>query len=531
MGDNGRRILPGARDKRQSEGRAGRLALCLCLPWLAACVATVAPPGPPHHAATHALDDPASTPLGAVFEAEAATHPGLSGFDLIASGRTAFEARYGFARLARRTIDAQYFLWADDSTGRNMLLALIEAADRGVRVRLLLDDLGLAGADATLALLAAHPNVQVRIFNPFAFRELHLADFLFDFGRVNHRMHNKAFVVDNTIAVVGGRNITNQYFSTDSEANFRDLDLLIAGRVVQDLSQVFDDFWNGPWAQSIHRLDQERPGPDAARAFETGLRQLADDPSFPFKTRLDEPSLDRLVASVRKRLIWGKASLLADRPDKPQTSEPGVIDELRAKVGGKIVQELLVESAYFVPAGGSTERLCDLAGRGVRVRILTNSLASTDEISTYAGFMRYREALLRCGVELHELRPDAAFIRRDWTWLRTPSAAELHTKAAVFDRATVMIGSFNLDPRSRYLNTEIAVLVESPALAAKVAAFIEAGMSLGNSFRLSLDAGGDVEWTAQGESGEEYLHHSPVAGPWRRLKADFLSLLPIEEQL
>jgi putative cardiolipin synthase len=523
--------LPITLDRRQSRGRAGRLTLFLCLPWLAACVSTVEPPGPPHRVTAYALEVPASTPLGVVFEGEAGQHPGLSGFDLIASGRTAFEARYGFARLARRTIDAQYFVWADDATGRNMLLALIEAADRGVRVRLLLDDLGLAGTDKTLALLAAHPNLQVRIFNPFASRELHLVDFLFDFERVNHRMHNKAFVVDNTIAVVGGRNIANQYFATDTEANFRDLDLLIAGPIVRDVSQVFDDFWNSPWARSIHRLDQERPSPEAARVFEAGLRAPADDQSFPFRTRLDEPFLEGLVTTVARRLIWGKARLLADRPDKPQTSEPAIIEDLRAKLGGKISQELLLESAYFVPAGGSTERLCSLAARGVHIRILTNSLASTDEVSTYASFMRHRETLLRCGIELHELRPDAGFIRREWTWLRTPSAAELHTKAAVFDRETVMIGSFNLDPRSRYLNTEIAVLVESRALASKVVAFIGAGMDLGNSFRLSLDADGDVEWTARDESGEQHFHQAPVTGPWRRFKAEFLSLLPIEEQL
>lgn len=523
--------MPITLDRRGNRGRIGRLALCVCLPWLAACAGAVEPPGPPHRVAAHALEDPASTPLGAVFEREAGRHPGLSGFDLIASGRTAFEVRYGFARLAQRTIDAQYFLWADDATGRNMLVALLEAADRGVRVRLLLDDLGLAGADATLVLLAAHPNLQVRIFNPFALRELHLADFLFDFDRVNHRMHNKAFVVDNTIAVVGGRNITDQYFSTDAEANFRDLDLLIAGRVVRDVSQVFDDFWNSPWATSIHRLDQERPSSEAARVFEAGLRASADDQTFPFRTQFDEPFLERLVATVQRRLIWGKASLLADRPDKPQTSQPTVIEELRATLGGKVVQELLLESAYFVPAGGGTERLCGLAARGVQIRILTNSLASTDEVSTYAGFMRHRETLLRCGVELHELRPDAAFIRRDWTWLRTQSAAELHTKAAVFDREKVLIGSFNLDPRSRYLNTEIAVLVDSPALAAKVAAFIDGGMSLGNSFRLSLDSDGDVEWTARDEKGEERFGRAPDTSPWRRLKAGFFSLLPIEEQL
>jgi putative cardiolipin synthase len=507
-----------------------QLAAALFLYFLAACAGQVAPVGPPHRTESHALSNPETTRLGKVFESEARNHPGLSGFDLITSGRAAFEARYGFARLAQRTIDAQYYLWADDATGRNMLKALLDAADRGVRVRLLLDDLNLEGADVNLAMLNAYPNVTVRLFNPFTSRSAHLIDFATSFARVNHRMHDKAFIVDNTIAVVGGRNIGDQYFSVNDEANFRDVDLLAAGRIVQQISAEFDVFWNSPWASSLRKVVSDRPTAAEVADIATRLRAKVENTSYPFKTELDEPFLQRLTHSVPDRLIWGNATLLFDLPNKPATEEPGVAEALRTKVGDKLSRELLLEVAYFIPSENGTVRLCDFVRRGVSIRVLTNSLASTDEVSAYAGFMRHRDDLLHCGVELHELRPDASFVAREWTWLHGRSEAELHTKAAVFDRREVMIGSFNIDPRSRRLNTELAILVDSPALAAKVARFIESGMSPANSFRLELESG-DVVWVAEEQGHEARFYHAPVTGLWRRFEADFLSLLPFEELL
>ncbi|HUC64025.1 MAG TPA: phospholipase D family protein [Stellaceae bacterium] len=498
---------------------------------LAACAGTVAPPGPPHRIESHALADPGTTRLGRVFEAEAAQHPGLSGFDLITSGRTAFEARYAFAHLAQRTIDAQYYLWAGDAVGRNMLEALLEAADRGVRVRLLLDDLNLEGEGLDLAVLNAHPNFEVRLFNPITPHGYEALGFLTDFDRVNHRMHDKAFIVDNTVAIVGGRNMADAYFSANESSNFRDLDLFAAGRVVRDISREFDAFWNSPWAVSVGSVAAAQPNSAELHAAEAKLSaEIDDDGGFPFKTQLDEPYLEHVVATVPHRLIWGQASVLYDEPDKPETSTPRVADELHEKVHGTIEREVLLEIAYFIPSAHGTAQLCDLVAHGVRVRVLTNSLASTDEIAAYAGYMRARDALLRCGVDLHELRPDAAFVQRDWTWLRHRSEAELHTKAVVFDDDRVMIGSFNLDPRSRRLNTEIAILVSSPALAAKVAHFIENGMSLANSFHLEL-VDGDVVWVAEEHGREVRFSEAPGSDLWRRTKADFLSLLPIEEEL
>jgi putative cardiolipin synthase len=494
--------------------------------WLAACAVT--PPGPPHRQASHALADPGATALGRVFEAEAGRHPGLSGFDLVNSGRAAFDLRVALAGRAERTIDAQYFIWASDATGRNMMAATIAAADRGVRVRLLLDDLYLGGEDEGFAAVAAHPNIEVRLFNPFADRGLHVADYVLDFERINHRMHNKAFIVDNAVAVVGGRNIANPYFAVDEDANFRDLDLLAAGRIVRDVSDNFDAFWNSAWAVPVRGLTGEPKDPERARALEARLQQKIRSEPFPFRDDLNSPFLDTLVAGLPKGLDWSKATLFADRPDKPETEEPGVVEGLRAVVRGTIRSELLIESAYFVPLAPSTERYCALVQQGVRVRVLTNSLASTDEISVYGGYMRQRDDLLRCGVELHELRPDAAYMRRQAPWPHARSEAELHTKAAVFDRTHVMIGSFNLDPRSRKLNTEMAVLVDSPDLAGKVARFIDSGMSLANAFRLEREKDGDTIWVAENDGHEVRFCAPPDSGVWRRLKAGLSSLLPIE---
>jgi cardiolipin synthase C len=502
------------------------LAAALVSSFVAACAGRVEPTGPPHRIESHALPDPEkATRLGGFFAAAARAHPRLSGFDLITSGRTAFEARYAFAHLAERTIDAQYFIWADDATGRNLLRALLDAADRGVRVRLLIDDLNRPGADIDLAALNAYPNVHVRLFNPFT-----SLDVVADFARVNHRMHDKAFIVDNAIAVAGGRNIADQYFSASDETNFRDLDLFAAGPIVRQISAEFDAFWNSPWAISVRKVDGVEPTPDEVKAVAARLRADVASTPYPFKTALDDGYLERLVDTVPGRLIWGKGTLLFDAPDKPATEVPELADELRAKVSGTLSREVLLEVAYFIPAEGGTERLCERVAQGVKIRVLTNSLASTDEVSAYAGYMHYREQLLRCGVELHELRPDAAFVSREWTWLQSRSEAELHTKAAVFDRKKVMIGSFNLDPRSRYLNTEMAILVESPELAAKVAQFIDKGMSLANSFRLEL-VDDDVIWIGEEGGHEVRFRHAPVTSIWRRLKADVISVLPLEEQL
>ena len=491
----------------------------------------VKPIGPEHPIEFHALKNPDATVLGRLFKPDTDKHAGQSGFELVTSGREAFEGRYQFAALAEKTLDVQYFLWNGDATGRVLMSALLDAADRGVRVRLLLDDLYLEGKDVNLAILDAYPNVHVRLFNPFNSRTAHFMDFLLDFARVNHRMHDKAFIIDNSVAIVGGRNIGDPYFSANDEANFRDVDLFAVGPIVREISDSFDAFWNSPWATSVRQFEDKRPSTKEIRDLVSRLDQkIASDQSFPFKTVKDGPTLERFAEQVRSRLIWGKATLLVDLPDKPQTSEPTVADALHVDVGQTLEHELLLESAYFIPADQGTEHLCGLVARGVRVRILTSSLLSNDEVAVFAAYAKHREDLLRCGVELHELRTDANFVRKDWTWLKSRSEANLHTKAAVFDRSKVLIGSFNMDPRSKYLNTELAVLVESPELAEKAAAFIESGMSLDNSYLLNLD-NSDIVWLAREGNHDLQFKSEPNTDLGHSIEMDILSLLPIDELL
>jgi putative cardiolipin synthase len=507
-----------------------RPALLLLGLLLGGCAVT--PPGPPHSVASTALADPASTDLGKLFTPLAAAHPGQSGFELVISGREAFAGRYAVAAAAQKTIDVQYFLWNGDATGRQLLSALLDAADRGVRVRMLLDDIELAGKDTSLAVLNAHRNIEVRLFNPFDWRMTHLPDFLLDFARINHRMHNKAFIVDNAVAIVGGRNIGDPYFSANDQSNFRDVDLFAAGPIVQQVSANFDAFWNSPWARSIHGIDRDdHPSPeDVEKQAGRITAKIAQDQSFPFADALDPAQLGRLVQQLPARLVWGEARLLADLPDKPQTSEPGVLDQLKGEIGGTLESSLIIEAAYFIPADRGVASLCRLRQRGVQIVVLTNSARTNDEMSAYAAYSKYRKDLLRCGVKLYELRPDAGFIHKQWTWVDGRSTAALHTKATVFDHRRVLIGSFNLDPRSKNLNTEMAVLIDSPVLAQHVENFITTGMEPENAYRLELDDDRLV-WIAQNDGETQRFVDEPDLGFWRGVGVDILSLLPIEGQM
>jgi cardiolipin synthase C len=508
-------------------------ALLLALAAASAC----SPPRPPldraHEPAATALATPEATTLGRLFAPapgeEGAT--GRSGLALLASARDAFVARQALAAMAERTLDLQYYLWEDDTSGRLLLKAVLAAADRGVRVRLLLDDLRAGGRDSDLALLDAHPRVEVRLFNPFADRTLRVADVALDFARITHRMHNKAFVADNAVAVAGGRNVGDHYFAVNDQTNFRDLDLLAAGPVVRELSASFDDFWNSRWSVPVRRFARAGAGPGGL-----GPRLDAadrEDDALPFDTDLGPGELADLARSWRRRLVWAEAAVVADRPDKPETARPFLLERLRAALSGSLRGDLLIESAYFIPGEEGTARLCGLVARGVRVRVLTNSLASNDVLLAHSGYAKYRLPLLRCGVELFELRPDARFARREWTWLSGRSRANLHTKAVVVDRAVAVVGSLNLDPRSANLNTEIAVVAESPALADEVADFVEAGMRPENAYRLEPDPGGEggLAWVADEGGRTVRLTREPGAGRVRAVVARLLALLPIEGQL
>jgi len=446
-----------------------------------------------------------------------------SGFSLLPSGPEAFLTLRGLTVAAERTLDVQYYLWEDDGSGRRLLAALLDAADRGVRVRLLLDDIGAPSSDPELARLDAFPNVEVRLYNPFPHRFGLVFALLFQSRRVTRRMHNKAFVADRTAAVVGGRNVGDRYFEFDGRRNFRDLDLFAAGPVVEQVAESFDAFWDSRWSRPIGAIDRGRWRlADVRSAARRGLRRriLQDGQGpYPANAGLKRRSYRALVEERFGRLVIAeRASVLVDSPNKPETGEPRVLGALLGRVDDRPVQELLLESAYFVPAREGVCILSRLARNGTRVRVLTNSAASGEVAVAHAAYRKYRRPLLRAGIELHELRADAGI----------DTVLNLHTKAAVIDRREVFVGSLNLDPRSAVLNTEIGLLVESPELAAQVAAYIEDGMAPAKSYRAVLDDG-HLAWRVA--DATDPTRREPGASRWWLLLVRLLALLPIERQV
>ena len=454
---------------------------------------------------------------------------GRSGFSLLRSGDEAYLTLHGLAAASRRTLDVQYYLWEDDRSGRRLLAALLDAADRGVRVRMLLDDIGAPRSDPFLARLDGYPNVEVRLFNPFPRRFWTALAGLFRARQLSRRMHNKAFIADRLAAVVGGRNVGDRYFDSAEAWNYRDLDLFAAGPVLEQVSAAFDAFWDSPHSRPIGAIDRGRWRLADVRATVRGVRRsVARDGDGPFPRDLRIRSFRALSRDRFARLVPAEeASVVVDSPNKTETGEPLLLEQLLAKLDGAPARELLVETAYFIPARRGTDLLNRIARSGVTVRALTNSAASTEVAIAYAGYRRYRRGLLAAGVQLHELRP-----RRVVGPGRYAAGPEtkLHTKAAVFDRRDVFVGSLNIDPRSATLNTEIGLLIRSPALAAEVADFIEDGMSPARSCQVILDKG-RLGWLDDDGSRAILRRREAGRGWWWWVVARVMALLPIEGQL
>jgi len=480
---------------------------------------------------THAFADPSTSRLGQLVAARADKHDGASGFDLLTTGRQAFRSLVALSRLAEVTLDLQYYIWRANRTGRILLAEVMAAADRGVRVRLLLDDMDLSWNDKELQRLSSHPNVDVRIFNPFVGRGTGFFDIVFDFDRINHRMHNKVFIADNSIAVIGGRNVGDRYFSADEQANYRDLDLYAAGPIVQQASTSFDNFWNSSWSIPIAKVDRDTT---AKTDVEVLKKKLTDDIQtienpYPFSDK--QVAARKLVEKTFDRLVWTKqAEVLADNPNKPKTKNSLVLQGVRPMLDGSVHREALLEMAYLIPGDRGVKMLCRLVRDGIKVRILTNSFLSTDVITAYAGYRKFRRDLVRCGVELYEMRPNPDFVRQDWNWLKPTSTAYLHTKAAVLDQKDVLIGSFNFDLRSIRLNTEIALVVRSQKLARQVSAFITGGMAPKNAYLLEMKDR-DLVWIGRDEGKTVQRDEEPGIDSWRGFVSMLIALLPIEGQL
>jgi len=462
-------------------------------------------------------------PLAAV---ETALHerigPTQSGFALLDSNQDGLQWRLALIDSAQHSIALQYYVWWDDESGNLLMKRVIDAADRGVKVRLILDDLSTILEDETHpmlrdaanALVDAHPNIEIRLFNAWRSRELagRAAETLNRMERINHRMHNKLLVVDNRAVILGGRNIGNEYFGLSPHFNFRDLDVLGIGPIARQASGVFDRFWNSEWVVPVKALGIASTREDLRREYAPARRKLASAPSLA-RFALDRQDWSAALARLPGELHAGTSLLHTDTPDQGALNHhmPRAIREL---VGGA-QREVLVTNAYIIPDEASVRQIQAQTARGVKFRVLTNSLASHDVPAVNSHYKQWRKPLIEAGVDLYEMRPDAAVqpLLAD----TPPTKAEfmgLHVKAMVIDRERVFIGSMNLDPRSAQINSEMGVIVDSPGLARELARAMDRDMAADNAWRVTLDASGRIRWTA----GDQVLATQPARSFWQRIE-------------
>ncbi len=488
---------------------------------------------------SHAWDRPQETKLGRALAGDIAQYPGMSGFHLLGNGLDAFVARMALAEAAERTLDLQYYIFHTDLTGKLILDSMLGAADRGVRIRILIDDTAAKGKDAGIALLASHPRIEMRVFNPFAGRSSlsWLSSAASDFNRINHRMHNKMFVADNQVGVVGGRNIGDEYFSAREGVNFADLDLLALGPVVQDLSRTFDEYWNSEWAYPIEALHKEKPDPAASekgRAMLSAHWSATQDSEY--MKRVRESDILKKLLARELPLVWAPAQVLYDKPEKAGgRGNPDTTVKLGPKLRSTVTDarsEVIIFSPYFIPGESGIALFRQLREQGVRVRILTNSLAANDVAAVHSGYARYRKELLKLRVELYEIKPSLAGASERDRERFGSSGVSLHAKSFIFDRRQLFVGSLNLDPRSINLNTELGIVVESPELAGMLARQFEELLLPAYSYRLALEGPDkNLVWISEDNGKEVRFTRDPEVGDWRRFSTWFLSLFAPESLL
>jgi putative cardiolipin synthase len=488
---------------------------------------------------THAFEDTEYTLLGKSRADEKLAHPGESGFLVLGNGLDAFVARAVLANIAERSIDAQYYLLHNDLVGALFIDQLVKAADRGVRVRLLVDDMGLEGRDFGASVLDSHPNMEVRIFNPFSRKVGRFSQLLTRFGSVTRRMHNKSFTVDNQATILGGRNIGNEYFEADPDLAFADLDVLAIGPVVKEVSTSFDQYWNNELAYPASVLkgrkltDEEMA--QARKDLDEFVEKQADSS---YLQALRNSDLAHSIRGNQVQFQWGEAEVVYDQPEKIlhdfSKTEYHLSPRLKPYFDGT-EEELIIFSPYFVPGDEGVAFLKQLTEKGVKVRILTNSLASNDVAIVHSGYAKYRKDLLRAGIELYEMNKKISKQEsNEKKSFHGSSKASLHAKSFVFDRERVFIGSLNLDPRSVDQNTEIGVVFTSPEIAGEMGEWFDQNMDK-IAFRLELhrheNGSKHIRWYGLENGQERVFDADPYTGFWRRFGVGFMGILPIESQL
>lgn len=466
-----------------------------------------------------------------------AANPGLTGVALSDSNADAFIWRAISARVAASSLDLQYYIWHDDLTGRLLAGELLRAADRGVRVRMLIDDVDVRARDAVLRTLDAHPAIEVRVFNPFASASgwfTTATEVLWRGARLNRRMHNKAWIADGRVAMVGGRNIGDEYFGAASDVNFSDLGLMLVGPAVAQVNTTFDRYWNHPAAVRIATLERGTAldgGLDALRAALEANAKAAQ--GAPYVRDVLASIATMKVSLILEDLVWtADVTVLSDAPDKVDAndrSQSELYDAIGVLINGADTR-LRILSPYFVPGHDGTAAFAARVAAGARVEIVTNSLAANDVAVVHGGYAADRVPLLRAGIALFELRPTS---HAEGT--RAPSfgssGASLHAKALTIDGERVFVGSFNLDPRSAWLNSEMGVVVGSPELAGRLDAVIDLHQAPTSSWRVDLEGAGRLRWTGTVDGKEAELRHEPDASLGRRFQAFLARILPLRSQL
>ncbi|SDM34837.1 Phosphatidylserine/phosphatidylglycerophosphate/cardiolipin synthase [Janthinobacterium sp. OK676] len=480
---------------------------------------------------SHVITDTAQTQLATAIAPMVAQHPGVSGIYPLADGRDAFAARALLAAAAQRSLDVQYYIWHKDITGTLLFDALRQAAERGVRVRLLLDDNNTAGLDQTLTMLGKQTNIEIRLFNPFLPRSPRALAFATDFSRLNRRMHNKSFTADNQATIVGGRNVGDEYFGAAGDVLFADLDVLAIGPVVGEVSHDFDRYWNSASAYPARLLLTSPVEGDAAtiaaeadriddtKAAEEYVQALR---TSPFVKQMMERSLP---------FEWARTRMVSDDPAKVlDKARPGtgVAENLRNLLGVP-EKEVDLVSPYFVPGKAGTQAFADLAKKGVGVRILTNALEATDVAAVHAGYAKWRKPLLEAGVLLYESRRSwGQSDAREQTGRFGSSASSLHAKTFAVDDQRVFVGSFNFDPRSIELNTEMGLVIDSPALASQLGLAMRTTIPQ-RAYQVMLGTDGALYWIARDASGATtHYDTEPGTSVWKRMGVAILSVLPID---
>lgn len=473
----------------------------------------------------------AETRLGRRALEETGHAPGTSGIYPLFRGTEAYAARILLARAAERSLDVRYYIWQRDQTGLPLLGELRAAAARGVRVRLLVDDNGTPDLDAELSALNALDNLEVRVFNPFNIRSPRLASYLFDFPRLNRRMHNKSFTADGALTIVGGRNVGDIYFSRDSETQYSDFDLLLAGPAAQDVGTDFDLYWNSASAYPHDSLME--PDPGGLDRLDAGIGAATTASGWAqYAAELQNSALVVALRTGDLDMEWAPVELVSDDPAKGlgRADADGLMIVRLSEIVGRAQRSIDLVSAYFIPGERGTDLLVAAAQRGLRVRTLTNSMAATDVLPVHAGYARYRDRLVDAGVSVYELKPTQSPTQSEALGLIGSSAASLHAKTFALDGNRIFVGSFNFDPRSVMLNCEMGFLVRSERLAAQ---FVDNSNRNLDSFawRVTRAPSGDLQWTTEVDGVAETVSSEPDSNLVKRVMLAIITLLPVEWML